>query len=1055
MPTASSSFTRSEFHLPPGLSDYDTPGGIRTLYDLLEASATKNPDHVFCHQFQPGLTSRTITHSQLLHAVDVCASNLVERGLAQRSEKLSDTEVSRGAPVALLLGSDISIFIYILALTKIGNPFILVSTRLSPEAVRHLLTATKVSTVLSTDNLFQTLVIGDDGASTEAQLALAQSVNELLDATLTKGGSEVPKGDEVDHNDCSVAIFHSSGSTGLPKPIYHCHRYMLGYAANHRLPATAANMTNFSTLPLYHGFGLLAPCLSLSTGLAFGLPHAIMVPTATSTLDMLDALSARILFTVPSILEDILVQHEERGLKRLSQLEIVVSGGAPLKPGPGQRLIDSGVNVLNHFGATEFGAFAPICYAPEGYDWRFLLLRTDVPLRIGGDDIQQLTMRPFGWQKDFIVQDELEVASTKNGEVQVRIKGRVDDVVVLATGEKVNPIILENALRQHPLVNEVLVYGSGRFQAGVIIELIDTVEVDDIPETREQLWTAVEEANQKMDSHGRVEKALVIVTSRKLKPLPRTVKGNPQRRESQEVFAAEISAAFEQLEQQQASSFPPLSTEDPVKFRAALRELVSAYLPGNSSTKVNFSDTHDFFELGMDSLRALRLTRALTPTYLAVAGSKPGPDLIYANSTLQQLSAALLLWSTHGDSSEKRGERPADFAKRAVEELRTRLSQRRPAISPPATSGGAALLTGSTGSLGAQLLHALVTVPQISRVYCLNRPGDKPSKARQEAAFAQQAITLDPAAWDRIVFLEPATSVSANQLGLASDVYAQLCGSVDLIIHNAWPMDFHRPLSSFSAHVDATARLIELTYDRSAISGKPVQLSFCSSIAVIARRPGTVLEKPELDDSVPVPMGYAQAKWVCETMLRQAQAEICPRALVPTVVRIGQLTGAEGSGAWSAQEHIAAIVRSSVGIGHFPVLSGSLSWIPVNRAANALVEMALASTSTPPETGVVHLENPARQSWEEMSQIITSELKLKTLLPWAEWIERVRGADETLPASKLTRFLETDFLELGTGAVVLDTAVAQTLSPTLAASQPLTANHVREYLAYWKKIGAL
>ncbi|CAD6985706.1 unnamed protein product [Tilletia controversa] len=1064
MPTANVNFIRPEFELPPGRGSYTHQGDIRTLYDLLQTSAVKNPDHIFCHQFLPGpQTKRTVSHSQLLGAVDGCVADLVRRGLARRSEKISDSEVVRGSPVALLLGSDISIFIYILALAKIGNPFILVSTRLSPEAVRHLLKATNARIVLTTENLWQTLVVGDDGEPTSTEYAASQSIVELLDAASENPAPAVEKGDEIDHNDCSVAIFHSSGSTGLPKPIYHCHRYLLGYAANHRLPATVCGMTNVSTLPLYHGFGLLAPCLSLSIGLAFALPHAAQVPTASSTLAMLDAVPAKIIFTVPSILEDILVQYGEVGLKRLAALEIVVSGGAPLKDGPGQRLIDAGVNVLNHFGATEFGAFAPICYAPDGYDWKFLLLRIDVPLRIEGTQLKQLTMRPFGWERDFVVQDELEVASTRDGQVQVRIKGRVDDVVVLATGEKVNPIVLENDLRQHPLVNEALVYGAGRFQAGVIIEVIDTVEVDEIPKFEDELWLAVDAANQKMDSHARVERPLVIVTSRKIKPLPRTVKGNPQRRESQDVFADEISAAFERLEKEQATSFPELSHADPAKLKDELRSLVRTYLPRIKKTVRSFADTEDFFELGMDSLRALRLTRALTPTHLAAKGSAPRPELIYANPTLDSLTAAL---SSNADvvRSAASAMRPAEFAQQAIDELRLRLKER-PAPSVRSTipngngnssNGITVLLTGSTGSLGAHLVHALLTdkhQPPIARVICLNRPSGTgtSSKERQQAAFSQHSLVLDDPAWSRILIFEPSTSTSSDRLGLGQDAYDELVSSVDLIIHNAWPMDFHRPLSSFKTHLDTTARLIELSVDHWRATSRAMKVVFCSSIAVVARRRGQILEEVMSTDDCMAPMGYAEAKWCCETMLLRARDEVCPGALVPAVVRIGQLTGAEGSGTWSAQEHIAAIVRSSVVIGRLPELSGTLSWIPVNRAAKALIELALHSN---PSTPILHLENPTRQSWAEMISILTSKLGLDPPTSWTEWLASVKSNGE-LPASKLVGFLEKDFEALGTGEVVLDTGVARGLSVTLNGSGAVGEGHVREYLGYWRRVGAL
>ena len=59
-----------------------------------------------------------------------------------------------------------------------------------------------------------------------------------------------PAVDELDRN---VIILHSSGSTGLPKPIYHTHGYLLNYAKCHKFePEEDTSRVCTSTLPLFH-----------------------------------------------------------------------------------------------------------------------------------------------------------------------------------------------------------------------------------------------------------------------------------------------------------------------------------------------------------------------------------------------------------------------------------------------------------------------------------------------------------------------------------------------------------------------------------------------------------------------------------------------------------------------------------------------------------------------------------------------------------------------------------------------------------------------------------
>lgn len=58
---------------------------------------------------------------------------------------------------------------------------------------------------------------------------------------------------EYQRGDLDAVIMHSSGTTGLPKPIFHGQAYILIYAACHRLPEQREPFRfNVSTLPLYH-----------------------------------------------------------------------------------------------------------------------------------------------------------------------------------------------------------------------------------------------------------------------------------------------------------------------------------------------------------------------------------------------------------------------------------------------------------------------------------------------------------------------------------------------------------------------------------------------------------------------------------------------------------------------------------------------------------------------------------------------------------------------------------------------------------------------------------
>lgn len=74
----------------------------------------------------------------------------------------------------------------------------------------------------------------------------------------------------------TAVIFHSSGTTGLPKPVFLAHRYLLGYAACHRLePGQCLGKRNVSTLPMYHVRIRLACALCVQIVLTLILTRAL------------------------------------------------------------------------------------------------------------------------------------------------------------------------------------------------------------------------------------------------------------------------------------------------------------------------------------------------------------------------------------------------------------------------------------------------------------------------------------------------------------------------------------------------------------------------------------------------------------------------------------------------------------------------------------------------------------------------------------------------------------------------------------------------------------
>ncbi|KAE8217781.1 hypothetical protein CF319_g8204 [Tilletia indica] len=1107
---SSPSFIRPSFSLPIGTDPFPQPTAhIRTIYDVLTQTALANPDHTYALQF----TDRTldirkaisVSHAQLLRAIDRCSAWLVHNGFAQRSvavpsnDGLPQRKTNRGKLIAVFLGSDLNILIHVVALLKLGNPVAIFSSRLSGAALEHLVQAISVDRILTTPAQWRTIQDEVSPTLSAAIVPVRPLVDFLLPSTELNSLPIPEKGDEPDHNDRTVFAWHSSGSTGLPKPVFHTHRFWHCYLACHQFSEdedvhrkVALNMP-----PLYHGFGMLPMALAISVGFTVVLPPPSTIPTPQLILNLLRVSHANLLFTVPSLLTDMILSSDEQqnsmrqeALDALRALDVVAFAGAPIKPSTADTLAQAGVPLLNHFGATETGSLAPIRFPPPGYQWRHLLLRDDMGLEFapmpGVEDPSlgylQLSSRPFGWEEKFFLSDALLAHQVPHqhgdGTVTMRteysIAGRVDNVIVLATGEKVSPNLLEDALSDLPEVDEAILFGNGRFQIGALVELSSSYTPPSTPLDKgdassadcwertkthilAKLWPALESANAQVDSHAKLERGLIILTSKSRKSFVRTAKGTAARGATLEIFEGDIAKAYEDLEvervQGEDGSSLPLESEvnSLAEWEERVRTLVSSCLlsphheataaSGGAASKAQgrvIGNDDDFFEeLGMDSLKAMRLLRLLSAGLREreSAGLKADgengegkrsrstlpQDFVYRYCNVTALATALrrhLSLPADGGEAESKetgeygmemdeqsiAERSAAVEKLveevegemkswAMEEIATDRVAPEVMESEGEAKGATVLLTGSTGGLGAWLVHSFLQQPmaEVSRVICLVRAltGDQGQSRmspleRQLASLRSKSVPdLTTQQRSRLQVLG-ISDLSAPYFGLRPEMYKTHLSSVTHVVHNAWSVDFLRPLHSFKSQVRATARLLHLAGEVGLAQGKKVRFVFSSSIAVVGRsyavaggaEAGSMepIREEELEDAArTVPMGYALAKLACEKLVSRASLNSHPPAIMEgTSIRIGQLTGAEDHGNWSPSEHMALILQSSAYIGSLPRLSGTLSWFPTNRAARAYVELVLADSTKLPR--VMHLENPGRTRWEDVMGVFAEEL---------------------------------------------------------------------------------
>ncbi|KAF2675587.1 acetyl-CoA synthetase-like protein [Lentithecium fluviatile CBS 122367] len=1045
-------FTQPPIRLLPASPDQP----IRTIPELVDYNAARNPGVLFCVQAVKDGAAVRITFAQLRDAISRCSARvraeLRLRGPAGEGEDGDGdgggTGTGKSAPVALFMNSDAALVVHLFALMGIGVPVALISARLSPVAVAHLLRSIRARAVIASPRL---VPLVEAAISEQDELAaVALHVAKPFSADLATGkdvaGTPISSpGHYVGESDRHVLILHSSGTTGLPKPIYQPHRYLLGFSRCHeRTEDEEVEALNISTLPLYHGFGLVPACLALGVGKPFYIASAHTVPTGASTVAAIRSSGAQSLMTVPHILDEICALPLEEGIDALRPLQFVASAGGPLNAAVGEKLVASGVSLLAHFGTTEIGPIAPLFKPGPDYDWRFFKLREDVDLRLDiVDGYYTLTTRPFGWEEVFVLQDRLMTSERYPGK-HFRAVGRNDDLIVLSTGEKVLPAVLETLLCESPLVKAACAFGEARFELGVVVE--PATLATNVEQLKEAIWPVVLEAGRQMDSHARLSsKASIIVAD---SALPRSDKGSVVRKEAWRIFADNIELVYRQLEDSNMGhSRLALRTE---ALEQDLKEMLQAELGWTD----DLSPEEDLFELGINSLQAMSVYRRLRGAELdgerLPAGAIPN-DFLYKNSTVDALVRAL----------KSQGAKSATAM--AEEDLIMQLS--RHYSLPAKEQGHVVLLTGGTGSLGSHVIAALAGNPAVAKIICLNRRQVSQTKIqnwprkpleRQKQALLSKGLETPPHLLSKLEVLE--IDARNPYFGLPTEQYTYLFRSVTHIFHAAWPMDFQRMLSSFHSQFDFLRSLLQLASDiHTARPSVRSRLIFISSIAVVgqyhtAQKSRNVPEAPMLDARSTNPFGYGKAKLVCEKML-EAAAATHGAAMEVATVRVAQVSGSRGSGFWNAKEHIPSLVRLSQRTGSLPDIHGTLSWLPVDRAADVLTDIILSPL---PLALVYHLENPVRQSWHDVLAIIGAELGLggSALSPLDQWLAGIKAlGDGAASTEMLIDFFETDFQHMSGGGVVLDTTATRAVSSTLRDADVVEDELVARYVREWKRQG--
>ena len=353
---------------------------------------------------------------------------------------------------------------------------------------------------------------------------------------------------------------HTSGSTGLPKPVILRHGTIAHHDLFMRMPELGGRALNLSItsgsriffgLPMFHSAGLCFLVYAIYSGTTI-----VFAPDWPVTAEMAnDAhVKGRVegSFLSPNTLNELVLKPGF--LENISRLQYLTFGGASLP-----REVGSKLKGLTHlfvsFGATETGFYALEETGPEDWEYARFSSLMGIELRRFASGLYELHFirqeRLQDFQGIFATFPDLIEYSPKDlyskhpsKEGLWLYEGRSDDVIVSSLGTNYNPLNMEGALQAHPSINAALVCGENRPTISLIVEARDPPGTENSQsQLLQKLWPFIEETNSGAPAYARIYQDLVIFTTAN-KPMVRAGKGTVLRKKTAELYGRELEVAY-------------------------------------------------------------------------------------------------------------------------------------------------------------------------------------------------------------------------------------------------------------------------------------------------------------------------------------------------------------------------------------------------------------------------------------------------------------------------------------------------------------------------------
>ena len=456
------------------LNEIPHPNNLKELVDIRAAMPNTT-----AFQYKKKKEIVSVTTAQFKNDIECLGTYLFDCGI-------------RDSKVALIGENSYEWILSYFAVVNGGNVIVPIDKELSNADIADMIKQSEATALIYSDAY-------SDIAEENAHLKLfnMKSFEEYISQgkdSITSGNGDYIIYKIDNYKMCS--IIYTSGTTGKPKGVMLCHKNLATDIICSCENAYIAGQSML-TLPLHHTFAFSTSVLSM---LLWGVTISINSSLRTFKQDMKDFKPQNILMVplyVETMYKNIWSAAKEQGKEKLikamlvmtsalrktgidlrrkifksilaefgGNLDLIVSGGAPIKEKYIEFFDKIGITVLNGYGISECSPVVAVsrnkarvegsvglilrCNQAKIQDGEILLKGENVMLGYYNDDVATKEAFSDGWFKTgdlgYIRDDYLFIT------------GRKKNLIILSNGKNVSPEELEEKLLEIPNVKEVVVY---------------------------------------------------------------------------------------------------------------------------------------------------------------------------------------------------------------------------------------------------------------------------------------------------------------------------------------------------------------------------------------------------------------------------------------------------------------------------------------------------------------------------------------------------------------------------------------------------------------------